>query len=199
MSAVSVSVDNSPAVMPVGDLIATLDGLGVKYRRRGDALALRGGSVLTDELRGLLSGHKEALLAYCDALEGYSVPAAALADVDEELPAIRSRVERLFGLMVRARCESPKKATRESVRAYIQQEIQKLEKQLDGCGGYLDPLDPWSGDTLQMLQTDWTELTRADAPYPVPLPPGCQLLPQANFDPFEHGRYYSGKLLSGLA
>ena len=199
MSAVSVSVDNSPTAMPVGDVIAMLDGLGVEYRRQGDALSLHGSSVLTDELRDILSGHKPALLAYCDARDGYSAVEASLADVGEDLPAIRSRVERLFGLMVRARCESPKKATRESVRAYIQQEIQKLEKQLDGCGGYLDPLDPWSGDTLQMLQADLAELTRPDAPYPVPLPPGCQLLPQANFDPFEHGRYYSGKLLSGLA
>jgi len=195
MSAVSVSVDNSPAAMSVGDLIATLDGLGVKYRRRGDAIALRGGSVLTDELRDLLSGHKEALLAYCDVREGYSAPEPPLADVGEELPALRSRVERLFGLMVRARCESPKNGTWENGCAYIQQEIQKLEKQLDGCGGYLDSLDPWSGDTLLMIQADWAELTRPDAPYPVPLPPGCQLLPQANFDPFEHGRYYSGKLV----
>ena len=196
MSHVSMPADMFRVPLLLPHLLTTLKSLGVGFCRQGNNLAMEGDDVLSAELRADIADHKEALLAYCDTRDGYSAPPPALADVGEELPALRSRVERLFGLMVRARCESPKKGTWENVCAYIQQEIQKLEKQLDGCGGYLDPLDPWSGDTLLMLQADWAELTREDAPYPVPLPPGCQLLPQANFDPFEHGRYYSGKLLS---
>lgn len=47
-----------------------------------------------------------------------------------------------------------------------------------------------------MLREDLAELSRAVAPYPVPLPASCVLVPQANFDPFEHGRSYSGKVIS---
>ena len=101
------------------------------------------------------------------------------------------------------RCSDPTKGTREAALAWLSQQIKKLAAASLAFGGteagWPDGSDVFADmDQITALGHDLAELTRADAPYPVPLPPGCRLLPQANFDPFVHGRYYSGKLIGAL-
>ena len=61
--------------------------------------------------------------------------------------------------------------------------------------GWPDPADVFAdGDQIEGLRQGLAELTAEGNPYPVPLPEGCVLLPQANFDPFAHGRLYNGKI-----
>ena len=61
--------------------------------------------------------------------------------------------------------------------------------------GLADTGDLFGGREFQALRLDLAEL--AAGSYPVPLPAGCVLVPQANFDPFEHGRNYAGKVIGG--
>ena len=123
------------------------------------------------------------------------------SDIDGELLNLRAVLVKLNNRCVNLRCSDPPKTTREAALAWLSQQIKKLAAASLAFGGteegWSDEADAFADmDQITALRHDLAELTRADAPYPVPLPPGCQLLPQANFDPFEHGRYYSGKLLS---
>ncbi|MGI4790605.1 MAG: hypothetical protein ACRYFS_17360 [Janthinobacterium lividum] len=126
------------------------------------------------------------------------------------LPEMRATLTRLHDTIVRLRYEDPKKGTRASALTWVARETEKLGDRcwelgvglgsLNGAGdvqaimGFDDPEDPFGGDQVLSLRKALAELTAGDAPYPVPLPPGCALLPQANFDPFEHGRLYNGML-----
>lgn len=67
--------------------------------------------------------------------------------------------------------------------------ISRLTMKCDLPDGYSDPSDEFADGAMKALRLDFEEL-RAGS-YPVPLPPGCVLLPNANFDPFEHGRTYA--------
>jgi len=121
------------------------------------------------------------------------------SDIDGELLNLRAVLGKLNNRCVNLRCSDPTKDTREAALAWLSRQIKKLAAESLALGGtaegWSDPSDVFADmDQITALRHDLAELTRADAPYPVPLPPGCQLLPQANFDPFAHGRYYSGKL-----
>ncbi len=140
--------------------------------------------VLTGELHDSVREHKAGLLALADA---------------------RAEFTRLFDMIVRLRCEDPKKGTRAAALAYVAAQIGRLGdavlaaglgvgEEADGSpAGFDDPCDPMEEDHLWMLREDLDELTAG--PYPVPLPPGCRLLPKANFDPFEHGRLCNGRMI----
>ena len=114
--------------------------------------------------------------------------------------ALRSEFTRLSDYMVRLRCGYPPNGDRAQAFRYLSRQIEAFGKKCDiqskdsQQAGFDDGDDPWGGEQLLMLRHDLAELTRADAPYPVPLPEGCALLPQANFDPFAHGRLYNGMI-----
>jgi len=64
--------------------------------------------------------------------------------------------------------------------------------------GWDDPGDPFAdGDQIIGLQLALEELSAG--PYPVLLPAGCILLPQANFDVFAAGRLYNGMVKTSEA
>jgi len=61
--------------------------------------------------------------------------------------------------------------------------------------GWPDAADAFADrDQLTALREALAEVESGS--YPVPLPAGCQLLPQANFDVFAAGRLYSGKVIT---
>lgn len=179
MSRTAVTLDERPAELPFLDLLAALDALGVTFSRRGATnIALHGGDVLTADLRRSALGWKLILLNVCDS---------------------RTELARLHDYIIRLRCENPAKRTRDQAFAYLQARI-KLLAGLSVLAygtedGWPDPADAFADmDQITGLRHAFDELTRPDAPYPVPLPPGCVLLPEANFDPFEHGRLYNGRM-----
>lgn len=111
----------------------------------------------------------------------------------------RSEFARLFEYIIRLRCDNPPKGTRAQALGYLEQQINAFAKKCDVRDadgtptGFDDPQDPFAaGQHVLMLREGHAELTRPDAPYPMPLPEGCHLLPQANFNPFAHGRLYNG-------
>lgn len=186
MSQVVFSVDDRPVTLPLSALVAALAALSVPFTRRGEGLALKNSGALTAELKAAVQGHKAELLALCD---------------------LRAGAARLFDYGVRLRCQDPPKGTRAQAIRYQARQIEALAALAESAGltivgedgqaaGYADPSDPWADEVLVMLRQDLAELSREDAPYPVPLPEGCTLLPQANFDPFEARRNYAGKLLA---
>ena len=179
MSHVSMSAEPRRVPLLLPHLLTTLNALGVEFRRRRDTLSLRGADVLSAELRADIVDHKAVLLMLCD---------------------MRTGSIRLGEYAIWLRCENPPNGTREAALAWLSQQIKNLAAAslaFGGTGeGWPDGSDAFADmDQITTLRHDMAELTLADAPYPVPLPPGCQLLPQANFDPFAHGRYYSGKLI----
>ncbi len=183
MSHTPPSVDDAPAPFGFSDLVTAMAALSVEFRREGDALALRGAGVLTSELRAAVADHKSALLTLCD---------------------LRAELERLHGYIIRLRCSDPPKGSRAKAIRYQEQQIERLAARSVAFGGtgdgWDDPADVFAdGDQLIGLRAALAELTRGDAPYPLPLPPGCTLLPTANFDPFEHGRLYNGMVSGGQA
>lgn len=119
--------------------------------------------------------------------------------LDEALEALRVELTRLHEYLIRLRCANPPKGSREQALAYQAKQIEKLAARSVDLGGtedgWPDPADVFAdGDQIKGLREGLAELSREDAPYPVPLPDGCQLLPTANFDPFEFGRLYNGKV-----
>lgn len=186
MSQVTLSVDDRRAALPLPALVEALDALSVPFTRRGEGLALKNGGALTSELKAAVADHKPALLALCD---------------------LRAGAARLFEYGTRLRCQDPPKGARPQALRFQSQQIEKLAALATSAGlmivgpdgeaaGYADPSDPWAEEALVMLREDLAELSREDAPYPVPLPAGRVLLPQANFDPFEARRNYAGKMLA---
>ncbi len=94
---------------------------------------------------------------------------------------LRARVARLFDYGTRLRCQDPPEGTRAQALRYQAQQIEKLAALAESAGlmivgpdgadaGYADPSDPWADEVLVMLRADLAELSRADAPYPVPPP-----------------------------
>lgn len=94
---------------------------------------------------------------------------------------LRARVARLFDYGTRLRCQDPPKGTRAQALRYQAQQIEKMAALAESAGlmivgpdgavaGYADPSDPWADEVLVMLRADLAELSRADAPYPVPPP-----------------------------
>jgi len=171
-------MDNVPAELPLPALLETLAALGMCFERRGEDLALKNGGMLTGELRDAVADHKAELLAICDC---------------------RTEMTRLHEYLIRLRCENPPKGTRVQALAYQAKQIDKLAVRSVDLGetedGWPDPADVFAdGDQIKGLREGLAEMTRADAPYPLPLPDGCQLLPTANFDPFGFGRLYNGKV-----
>jgi len=187
MSQFALSVDDRPVALPFPALVEALAALSVSFTRRGEDLALKNSGALTAELKAAVADHKRALLALCDCR----------AELNAALALTQDRI-------VTARCQDPKKGTRAAGLAWLARQVAAmtaLSVEAGGtAGGWPDPGDPFAyGDQLTGLRADLAELSRAEAPYPVPLPAGCVLLPQANFDPFEHGRSYSGKVIGGGA
>jgi hypothetical protein len=178
MSRTSVTVDHSPAELPLPALLEALAALGVSFECKGEGLALRGSRTLTGELRDAIADHKPALLIVCEC---------------------RAKTSRLHEYLIRLRVADPPKGCRAQAFAYQERQIDKLAARSVDVGGtkdgWPDPADVFAaGDQIKALREGLAELTRADAPYPLPLPDGCHLLPQANFDPFEFGRLYNGKV-----
>ena len=190
MSQAALFVDEKPAALPFSVVVETLAAFAVPFQRKGQEIALKDPRrVLTGEIVGAVREHKAALLALAD---------------------LRSGFLRLCERIITLRCTDPPKGTRAQALAWLGREIEKLA---DGCWesgrglgrlndageimeimGFDDPGDPFGGAQIQYLRCELTEISREDAPYPVPLPEGCVLLPQANFDPFEHGRLYNGMI-----
>lgn len=115
------------------------------------------------------------------------------------LQDLRASLERLHEYVIRLRCEDPAKGTRSGAFAYLQAQTDKLAARSAEAGGtergWPDPGDVLAdGDQIDGLRNAVGEVIRLDAPYPVPLPPGCWLLPTANFDVFAAGRLYNGKV-----
>ena len=178
MSLASGSVDNKASPLSLPDLLTTLNALGVEFCRRGEVLELSGDDVLSAELKAAVAEHKAVLLTLCDC---------------------RAELSRLHDYLIRLRCENPPKGTRQQALAYQASQIEKMAARSVELGGtengWPDPSDVFAdGDQIEGLRQGLAELSRADAPYPVPLPEGCVLLPQANFDPFAHGRLYNGMI-----
>ncbi len=108
---------------------------------------------------------------------------------------MNAELERLHGYIIRLRCEDPPRGSRDQALTYQQKQMERLAALSIAAGGtedgWPDPADPFAdGDQLTGLRAALAELEAG--PYPVPLPEGCTLLPQANFDPFEHARLYNG-------
>ena len=180
MSKTAFSVDESPFLLPFAAVVETLAAFDVSFQRKEKEICLKDARrVLTGEIVEAVRAHKADLLILCDC---------------------RSELTRLHEYIVRLRCEDPPRGSREKAFAYQGAQIEKLAGLSVSIGGtksgWPAPADVFADmDQIEGLRQALTELTRADAPYPVPLPPGCRLLPQANSDPFAHGRYYSGKLI----
>ena len=155
-----------------------------------------------ETLRGLRSGDTIHSLIYRDNIDTID-RTPPCEPSDEEIGLLQDSFALISLRVIQLRCETPP-AGRSTSLAWLSQQIKKLAGASLAFGGteegWPDEADAFADmDQITALRHDLAELTRPDAPYPVPLPLGCQLLPQANFDPFEHGRYYSGKLLSWLA
>ena len=192
MSNTLFAVDEPPLTLPFSAVVETLAAFDVPFQRKGEEVALKDPRrVLTGEIVGAVRAHKAALLALADLRAGYL---------------------RLCDRVITLRCQEPTRGTRSQAQAWLGREIDKLA---DGCWesglglgrlndrgeileimGFDDPGDPFGGAQIQHLRGELAELSRTDAPYPVPLPDGCVLLPQANFDPFAHGRRYNGTVIS---
>ena len=192
MSQTAFAVDEMPITLPFAAVVETLAAFDVPIQRKGQEIALKDPRrVLTGEIVGAVRAHKAALLALADLRAGYLL---------------------LCDRVITLRCTDPPKGTRAGALSWLGREIDKLA---DGCWasglglgrvsstgemqevmGFDDPGDPFGGAQIQHLRHELAELTRDDAPYPVPLPEGGVLLPQANFDPFAHGRGYNGTLIS---
>ena len=129
-----------------------------------------------------------------EAAPSVMIASTVLRDLNKDL-------ERLHEYVVRLRCEDPPKGTRSQALVYLQAQTDKLAVQSASAGGtadgWPDPEDVFAdGDQIAALREALAELTRPDAPYPALLPPGCWLLPTANFDVFAAGRLYNGKVSS---
>ena len=183
MSKTTFSVDKSPLLLPFAAVVETLAAFDVPFQRKNQEISLKDARrVLTGEIVEAVRAHKADLLILCDC---------------------RSELVRLHEYIVRLRYEDPPRGPREKAFAYQGAQIEKLAGLSVSIGGtksgWPDPADVFADmDQITALGHDLAELTRPDAPYPVPLPSGCRLLPQANFDPFAYGRYYSGKLIGAL-
>ncbi len=126
------------------------------------------------------------------------LPAPEIAALQE----LQDTLTRLHERVIRLRCENPPKVTRAQAFVYLEAQTNKLAARSVEAGGtesgWPDPGDVFAGgDQVDGLREAVEELTRPDAPYPLALPPGCWLLPSANFDVFAAGRLYNGKLSAG--
>ena len=203
MSQTAFAVDEKPAALPFSAVVETLAACDVPFQRKGQEIALKDPRRVLTALRYLLTDPNQTG-EIVGAVREHKAALLALAD-------LRSGFLRLCERIITLRCTDPPKGTRAQALAWLGREIEKLA---DGCWesgrglgrlndageimeimGFDDPGDPFGGAQIQYLRCELTELTREDAPYPVPLPEGCWLLPQANFDPFEHGRLYNGGII----
>ena len=150
------------------------------------------------------AGCHRAVVADALNAEGYAVqelnlaPDAAESLTPSDVDALNADFTRLSHYLIRLRCENPPKGTREAACDYLRRKIEALCSQCIAAGGDLhgwtDPADPLGEFQLSHL---WEELAEVkQGAYPVPLPDGCVLLPEANFDPFTAGRLYSGKVIA---
>ena len=133
-----------------------------------------------------------------EASQGYAINAINV--VSPKVAALNAELERLHIYLIRLRCSDPPKGTRQDALAYVAAGIDKLAALSAEAGGtadgWDDPADEFAdGDQITALRFGLAEL--AGGPYPLPLPEGCTLLPQANFDALAYGRLYNGKPVSG--
>lgn len=131
------------------------------------------------------------------ALELLTRPAAPSVS-PEDLATLRSLAEKAAETIIRLRCENPlAPRTRDQAFRFIEERIERMaplcDPSADRPSGWIDSDDPFAEDALAVLRAEFAELQ--GGAYPIPLPEGCVLLPEANFDPFEHGRLYNWKAL----
>lgn len=118
-----------------------------------------------------------------------------LREIREETAALNLLLARTHEIIIRLRCEDPPKLSRANALAYVAAQVEKMAVRslvVGGTGdGWPDPADTFAaGDQLTGLRMEMAELEAGL--YPIPLPAGCVLLPQANFDVFAAGRLYNG-------
>lgn len=87
--------------------------------------------------------------------------------------------------------------SRSDALAYVPTRIERLAERSLAIGGtadgWDDPTDSFTaGDRLIGLRAAFAELEAGS--YPIPLPAGCVLLSQVNFDVFAAGRLFNGKV-----
>jgi hypothetical protein len=174
MSDTDLKLGNTSAPISFANLLLALSALSAEFYRKEEGLALKNGGVLTAELKAAVVEHKLALLTLTD---------------------LRSELYRLHDYLIRLRCEDPPKGTRKQALSYQAAQIEKLTARCIAFGGtadgWTDPGDDFAdSDQIKSLRQALAEVE--SGPYPLPLPPGCKLLPEANFDPFEHDRLYNG-------
>ena len=121
-----------------------------------------------------------------------------LSLLDAEM--LDAEIMRLSQYIIRLRCGDPPKGTWAQALVYLTTKLNALTTLSVSTGGtedgWPDTNDPFAaGDQIKTLWEDLEELQAG--PYPMPLPPDCRLLPEANFDPFAAGRLYNGKINNG--
>ena len=183
MSKTTFSVDKSPLFLPFAAVVETLAAFDVSFQRKEKEICLKDAQrVLTGEIVEAVRAHKADLLILCDC---------------------RSELTRLHEYIVRLRCEDPPRGSREKAFAYQAAQIEKLAGLSVSIGGtengWSDPADVFADmDQIEGLRQALAELTADGNPYPVPLPEGCVLLPQPNFDPFAYSRRYNGAVIAHM-
>jgi hypothetical protein len=113
----------------------------------------------------------------------------AVAIVHHEAALVKIlHIRKLFRTIDERTClmrfENPPKGTREEGLRYIGKMLAQFADMCDLPEGYTDPGDIFADCALDTLRHEFEELTRPDAPYPVP-----------RDDPRE--RYPNGKLMTG--
>ncbi len=165
--------------MTPAEIIQGVRARGGHFVIEGDRVKFRGASsLMTPKLVDQLRRHREPIMRL-------------LASET----ALVSELDRLHETVVKLRCTDPPKGSRSHALAWLGQAIEKLAARSVQAGGtesgWYDPDDEFADwDQLAGLRVALAELEAG--PYPIPLPEGCTLLPQANFNPFEHGRLYNG-------
>ena len=125
-----------------------------------------------------------------------------LREIWNETAALNSLLTRTYETIIRLRCEDPPKTSRAAALTYVDAQVKKMVARSLAAGGtaegWPDPSDVFAdGDQIVGLRLALEELSAGA--YPMPLPTGCVLLPQVNFDVFAAGRLYNGMVKTSAA
>ena len=154
-----------------------------------------------ETLRGIRSGDIIYSLIYNDNIDNID-RTPTCEPSGEEIGLLQDRFALLSLRVIQLRCETPP-AGRSTSLAWLSRQIKKLAAASLAFGGtengWSDPADVFADmDQIEGLRQALAELTADGNPYPVPLPEGCVLLPQPNFDPFAYSRRYNGAVIAHM-
>ena len=147
--------------------------------------------------------HPEGIAGRAYAVNAINaVSPSAVPSIVPCLPNLRAELTRLHDYIIRLRYEDPPRGSRQDALAYVAVQAERLGVRSEAVGGtahgWPDPTDAFAdGDQLVGLWAALEEM--AAGPYPAPLPAGCVLLPQTNFDVFAAGRLYNGMVKTSEA